>query len=98
MADDELVSLEVTKLVFEHFGYQYNESKSSKISIVFDNFKPPFRRGMPQISFDLPELTDDRGMPAYRESKLVDVIAFIQGFASMGEALAIIRMEKQRLI
>ena len=97
MQEIEFVSFEVTKLVLEHYSYRYSEEHSSVDAKVFLNFKEPFRHGMGQITIDAPNITTDSGHPGYRHEKLVHIISSIQGFASMGEAIAIIKMTIDKL-
>lgn len=97
MQEIEFVSFEVTKLVLEHFSYKFDEELSNSDGVVFINFKEPFRHGMKQITLDAPNIVTELGQPGYRHEKLVHIISYIQGFASLGEAIAIIKMTIDKL-
>ncbi len=94
---DEFVSFEVAKIVLEQYSYRYNQAKSCEDVAVFDNFKPPYRLNMGQITLQQPNRTGPCGERGYTMAKLVDVIACVHGVGSMGEAIAIIKLAKSRL-
>lgn len=97
MNNNELISVEVVILVLQHFGYEFQESFSTEIALVFVGFKEPFRKNVPQITLDAPDLKTEDGKAAYREAKLLDVISFVHGLASLGEAIHIIKVTRERL-
>lgn len=96
LKDNELVNLNVTKSVFSHYGYEFSEDKSTERTIIFDAVRDPYRANLPQVSLDKPDYTDSSGDISYTIDKVVHVLTFVCGLASLGEAKLIVQAKKQR--
>lgn len=97
LIDEDLISVEVTKLVFDTYGYQYNEEKTTDRTVIFDAVREPYRRNLPQISFDSPDFTDSDGDKCYANTKIIDTLSLVFGLASIGEAILVIEAKKKKL-